>query len=566
MIDRYDASATGVIDIGAATDKSPSAVGASWTKLALANFGVAITAFGIAATIAVMQAMSRANADLPFRSPRIFYLSVTAHGFLMALVFTTFFVMGLGYVFARVSLRRPIEGERLGWMGFWVALAGTLMAVAVILAGKASVLYTFYPPLEAHPLFYIGTTLLVVGSWIWCFVMVQSYRAWRRETPSKPVPLPMHGIMASVIVWVLATLGVAAEMIFLLIPWSLGFRETVDPVLARTLFWWFGHPLVYFWLVPAYTLWYTVLPKEAGGKLFSDPLARLVFILFVLFSTPVGLHHQFTDPGITAGWKLIHTMNTYVILFPSFITAFTLIASLEIAGRARGATGLFNWVARLPWREPFFASIALAMLIFSLGGIGGAINAAYGMNAVIHNTAWVQGHFHLTAGTATGLTFMGATYWLLPRLTGKPLRLPAFAAVQPYLWFVGMLMFSIVNHATGLMGMPRRVFDASYGGHPAAESWLAWTGLSAIGGVILFASAMCFVAVVVATITNRRGGDAPAFAFAEPVGGTIRAGTILDRFGFWTIAAVVMIVLAYAYPIFDLLRMERFGAPGLSPF
>ncbi|HWV58505.1 MAG TPA: b(o/a)3-type cytochrome-c oxidase subunit 1 [Longimicrobiales bacterium] len=545
---------------------SPPAVGSSWSKLALAHFGVAVVAFGVAATIAVMQAMSRANAALPFRSERIFYLSVTAHGVLMAIVFTTFFIMGLGYVIARVGLRREIAGERLAWAGYFVALVGTILAAAVILAGKASVLYTFYPPLKAHPLFYIGATLLVAGSWLWCVVMVRSYRAWRRENPGQPVPLPMHGIMATVIVWVLATIGVALEMVFLLIPWSLGLRDTVDPVLARTLFWWFGHPLVYFWLLPAYTLWYTVLPREAGGKLFSDPLARLVFVLFILFSTPVGFHHQFMDPGIPAGWKLAHTLSTFVILFPSFVTAFTIIASLEYAGRARGGTGLFGWIGRLPWKEPFFSSVALAMLVFALGGMGGAINAAYGMNAVVHNTAWVQGHFHLTVGTAVALTFMGATYWILPRLTGRPLRLPAFAAVQPYLWFVGMMTFSVVNHATGLLGMPRRVYDASYGGHPAAQAWQAWTGLSAIGGVILFASAMCFVAVVVATILNKRREDAPAITFAEPIGGTAHGGSILDRFGFWTVVAAVLVVLAYAYPIFDLLRMERFGAPGWSPF
>ena len=40
------------------------------------------------------------------------------------------------------------------------------------------------------------------------------------------------------------------------------------------------------------------------------------------------------------------------------------------------------------------------MITFALGGFGGAINAADAMNAMIHNTAWIQGHFHLTVGTA----------------------------------------------------------------------------------------------------------------------------------------------------------------------
>ena len=62
------------------------------------------------------------------------------------------------------------------------------------------------------------------------------------------------------------------------------------------------------------------------------------------------------------------------------------------------------------------------MIIFASGGFGGAINAAYGMNAMVHNTAWIQGHFHLTVGTATALTFMGAAYWLMPKLLGRDLE------------------------------------------------------------------------------------------------------------------------------------------------
>lgn len=167
--------------------------------------------------------------------------------------------------------------------------------------------------MKAHPAFYIGLTLVVIGSWGWCAVMLRALAGWRRNHRGVAVPLPMHGFMAAIIVWILATLGVAAEMLLQLIPWSLGFTDKIDPVLARTLFWWFGHPLVYFWLLPAYVIWYTVLPRAAGGRLFSDPLARLVFTLFIVMSTPVGFHHQLMDPGIPSGWKLLHTFNTWIL-------------------------------------------------------------------------------------------------------------------------------------------------------------------------------------------------------------------------------------------------------------
>ena len=552
--------------VSAPAGAAPVVAGTPLARLTLAHFYVAIGAFGIAALMAVMQALSRANTALPFRSPRIYYLSVTAHGVLMALVFTTFFIMGLGYLVARTALARPVVNEKAGWIGFWVALLGTVMAAAVILLGKASVLYTFYPPLQAHPLFYIGATLLVAGSWIWCTVMIRTYRAWRQENRNRAVPLAMFGMMTTVIVWLLATVGVAIEMLALLIPWSLGLVETVDPVLARTFFWWFGHPLVYFWLLPAYTLWYTVLPVAAGGKLFSDNLGRMVFVLFILLSTPVGFHHQLMDPGIPAGWKLFHSISTEVILFPSFVTAFTIIASLEVAGRMKGATGWFDWIGKLPWKEPFFASVALAMLTFAIGGFGGAVNAAYGMNGMVHNTAWVQGHFHLTVGTATALSFMGAAYWFLPRLTGRELAFSSLARVQPYLWFTGMMAFSLVNHATGLAGMPRRIYDASYNGHPAAQPWQAWTGISALGGVVLFVSAMFFVWVMLASLRSSKLAAPLTVDFAETLRPRIEERRFWDRFGMWTVIAIIFIVIAYAYPITRLLQMERFGSPGFQPF
>lgn len=536
-------------------------------RLPLAHFWVAFASFGIAAMMAVMQAMSRADVQLPARTARIYYLSVTAHGVLMALVFTTFFIMGFGYIVARTQLRRPLVSDRLAWISFWVALAGTVMTAATILLGKATVLYTFYPPLKAHPAFYIGATLLIVGSWGWCAVMVRSYLAWRRENPGAPTPLAMHGTLATVIVWILATIGVAIEVVVLLIPWSLGITQTVDPILARALFWWFGHPLVYFWLLPAYVAWYTILPRAAGGKLFSDPLTRLVFVLFIVLSTPVGFHHQFMDPGIPASWKLFHAINTQAILFPSLVTAFTVIASLEVAGRMKGGGGWFGWLRKLPWGEPFFTSVILAMLIFAVGGFGGAINAAYGMNAMVHNTAWVQGHFHLTVGTAVALTFTGLTYWLLPRLTGRELKFAAFAQVQPWLWFAGMLLFSVANHVTGILGMPRRVYDPSYGGAAAAAGWAQWTAVSAAGGVILFVSAMSFLLVAFGTpLWGKRIERPPEVEYAEPLDPLEARRSVWDRFGLWTVVAVVLVILAYAYPLFDLIRMERFGSPGMSPF
>src|SRR5574341_2585150 len=116
-------------------------------RLPLAHLGVAIAAFGVASAMAFMQALSRANLDLPWRTANMYYLAVTAHGVLMALVFTTYFIMGFGYVLAQESLGR-LRGRRLAWTAFWLGAAGSVAAAATVLLGKSTVLYTFYPPLQ----------------------------------------------------------------------------------------------------------------------------------------------------------------------------------------------------------------------------------------------------------------------------------------------------------------------------------------------------------------------------------------------------------------------------------
>src|SRR5690606_17492622 len=160
------------------------------------------------------------------------------------------------------------------------------------------------------------------------YSLLFTYGAWRKENPGVRTPFIALGSLITMVMWQIATLGVAAEILFLLLPWSLGLVSGTDPLLSRSLFWYFGHPLVYFWLLPAYVSWYGMLPAQTGGKMFSDHLARLAFWLFLLLSTPVGFHHQYTDPGIPQIWKYMHMALTFGVTFPSMITAFTVVASL----------------------------------------------------------------------------------------------------------------------------------------------------------------------------------------------------------------------------------------------
>ncbi|MGD2044396.1 MAG: cbb3-type cytochrome c oxidase subunit I, partial [Acidimicrobiia bacterium] len=306
---------------------------------------VAVIALFIGSLMGPLQSLEFSGLDLyQYLEPvlRSYYQGLTLHGVLNALVWTTFFIVGFANLTTIKGLGRPLSHPMVNKVGFWTMLVGLVMTGVPILLDQATVLYTFYPPLEASWAFYLGLVLIVVGSWIEGYGFYLTYYRWRKDNPGVRSPFIAFAGVLNMVMWQIATLGVAVEILSMLLPWSTGLIDATDPQLARTYFWFTGHPLVYFWLLPAYVSWYGMLPKQAGGKLFSDSLARLAFWLFLLVSIPVGFHHQFVDPGIPAGWKWIHAGLTYAVFFPSMLTAFTVIASLEYAGKQRGGKGLIG--------------------------------------------------------------------------------------------------------------------------------------------------------------------------------------------------------------------------------
>jgi cytochrome c oxidase subunit I len=163
------------------------------------------------------------------------------------------------------------------------------------------------------------------------------------------------------------------------------------------------------------------------------------------------------------------------VFFPSLLTFFNVVASLENGARARSGQGLILWFTKLPWHEPSLVAQAPAMVLVTFGGISGLINASCNMNLVVHNTAWVPGHFHLTVGTAVTLTFMGISYWLVPYLCSRALWNRPLALVQAWLWFIGMIIFSQVvkwPHAASPITTPVAIWLPP-GTRPKRLTWLS---------------------------------------------------------------------------------------------
>ncbi len=505
----------------------------------------AFTVLAVGFTLGVTQALSYAHIDAFKYYPHIhnYYQGLTIHGVFNALVLTTAFANGFIALTTARGLGRPLNGTLLGAM-LWTLIIGSLLACYAMFTGEANVLYTFYAPMMAHWTFYLGLALVVVSTWLLSAAQLLALRQWRKDNPGKRIPLLAFMSIVTYVMWDLASLGLAVEVVVLLLPWSLGLYAGSDPLLSRTLFWLTGHPIVYYWLLPVYISWYAMIPEQVGGILYSDKLTRIVFVAFILL-VPVGIHHQYMDPGVSSGLKYAVAVLTFGIFFPSLMTAFAVMYALEIGGRRRGGKGLIGWFFAIPWSDPSVAAQVLAMVTFLIGGVSGLMNASFNLDMKIHNTTFITGHFHQTVSSAVVLSYFGIAYWMVPYLEGRKLWAPKLAVLQSVVYFVGIMILSNALMVGGLRGMPRRtaLVHASY----SLPGWRLPGIFTAIGGVITFAGAVLFYVVLVMTIVageKTAPADVPltqTVTAPAPSGWEVR----LDAFRYFVIAAVVLVFMVY---------------------
>jgi cytochrome c oxidase subunit 1 len=530
-------------------------------RLVLSHFWVAFIAFFVALLLGEWQMYIRSPLRDWIGNPELYYRSVTAHGSAMGYVFPTLVAMGFGYAIVELALKQPLAGRRWAWGGFVLVVLGTVVAMVPVSLGKASILYTFYPPLIAHPAYYIGVVLVVVGSWIWVALMSVNLRVWKKAHPGESVPLPMFANLAGAYLWAWTSVGAAVEILFLILPVALGFKSTIDAGLSRVFFSWTLHAIVYFWLMPAYIAFYTLVPRAIGGRLYSDVMGRISFVLFLVFSMPIGIHHLFQDPQVGAGVKFLHAVFTAMVSVPTLLTVFTITASVEIAGRLRGGTGALGWIKTLPWHNPMMLAVAFSFILLGFGGAGGLINMSYQLDFAVHNTQWITGHFHLIFAGAIVIMYFAVAYDLWPHLTGRALVQDGMMKAQLWLWFVGMIILTFPWHVVGVMGMPRRMAYFDYT-NPEIAPQAITVILSTIGGLLLVISGILFLLVLLRGHRSRMV-ELPEFRFAQPVHASGRLPAALNSYAIWLALMIGLSLVNYGYPIAQLVALKQTSVPAI---
>lgn len=530
-------------------------------KLIIAHFWLAFAVFGVALLLGAWQMYVRSPLSPWVNNPEWYYRSLTAHGTVMGYVFPTLVAMAFGYAISESSLKQKLIGVRWAWAGFWLIAVGSVVAMIPVALGMASVLYTFYPPLIGSPFYYLGVVMVVVGSWIWVALMSVNLGVWKKVNPGVPIPLPMFANVAGSYLWGWTAVGAALELLLQILPVALGFKSTIDAGLARVFFSWTLHAIVYFWLMPTYIAYYTIVPRSIGGRVYSDSMARISFILFLVVAMPIGIHHAFADPQVGAGFKFVHSAFTALVALPTLLTVFTICASVEIAARARGGKGVFGWLKVLPWRNPMMLAVTFSFIMLGFGGAGGLINMSYQLDASIHNTQWITGHFHLIFGGAIVIMYFAIAYDLWPHLTGRPLVSLGLVRLQLWLWFVGMIITTFPWHYVGILGMPRRMSFFDYT-DPALASEALSVVFSAFGGFILVASGLLFIAILVRT-QFAAPQQPEEYRFAVAVHPPTKVPAALNSYRLWIALMVGLTITNYGYPILQLAVRDDTSVPAV---
>jgi cytochrome c oxidase subunit I+III len=257
-------------------------------------------------------------------------------------------------------------------------------------------------------------------------------------------------------------------------------------LLWQHLFWFFGHPEVYFIFIPALGYMSSIISTFARRPIFGYPAMVLALVATGFLSFGLWVHHMFAT-SVPELAKAFFTAASMMIAIPSGVQVFCWIATL--------------WKGRLVLRVPLLFVLAF-FFILVLGGLTGVILASTALDVQVHDTYFVVAHLHYVLIGGAVFPLFGAWYYWFPKITGRMMG-ERLGLWNFWLFFVGFNVAFYPMHHLGLAGMPRRIYT-----YPAEMGWGALNLLSTVGAVMVATSVLLFV--VNAARSLRHGLPAPA--------------------------------------------------------
>lgn len=207
-----------------------------------------------------------------------------------------------------------------------------------------------------------------------------------------------------------------------------------DAVLA----WFYGHNILGFFFTPlSVALAYYIIPIVSRAPLYSHTLSLIGFWSILMMYSHIGTHHLLQAPAPT--WlKVVAITGSVGMLVP----VMTVLINLWLTMRGR----LGNIHSDIGGKFVFAGSVW-----YLLTCLQGPLQSLPYVQQLTHFTNWVIAHAHMGVFGFAGMTALGGMYFILPRITGKPLYSAKLADLQYWLVLIGITGFFSILTIAGLI-------------------------------------------------------------------------------------------------------------------
>jgi cytochrome c oxidase cbb3-type subunit 1/cytochrome c oxidase cbb3-type subunit I/II len=204
------------------------------------------------------------------------------------------------------------------------------------------------------------------------------------------------------------------------------------------ILWFYGHNVLGLLLTPlAVAVAYYVIPSACRSPLYSHTLSLVGFWVLLVIYSHIGTHHLLQVPAPT--WlKVIAIVDSVGMIIPVFIVLINLWYT------AKGKLGEIH--ADIGAKFVFTGTI-----IYLFTCIQGPLQSLPQVQRLTHFTNWVVAHAHMGILGFSGMIALGGIYFILPKITGKPLYSRMLADFQYWLVLIGLSGFMVSLTIAGLI-------------------------------------------------------------------------------------------------------------------
>src|SRR3990172_5171609 len=439
---------------------------------------LAISSLVFAGLFAFLIAMSRTPLIQDFFWIKDFFHKGLVGHVILAFVIWFLSFMGVLWIVSAGLIKKGDSRFKIGWIGLFSSSIGTFTIIISTLFGWGSPRLANYIPVLTHPMFYLCLFLFSSGIFLLLLDILPNIFKDIKENGSS---LIAHGMAIAGLTVLIAFICFGLAYYFLPSP-------QIEGVNFELRFWGGGHILQFTNTISMVVVWISLLHLTLGISPLREGLLRVLLWAYLLCVLPAPLYFFIYDISTPEYKNSFTRLMEFGIGLPTGILIISIIVAI-IAQRIRRG--------ELPWTNPMFSSLALSVLVFTLGGI--IALSIKGSNVKI------PAHYHSVIGAVT-LAFMGVTYHLLP-LIKREVYLKRLSTIQPYLYGLGVLVFSLGLFWAGSHGVPRKTFGAAQ--NLDTYSKLVGMGMMGLGGIIAILGGATFVINAIISLLKRRKVDIP---------------------------------------------------------